>query len=54
MYPASSVSGFYYAHPDSQYFVVGKINQEQVEDYAKRKGIGMDEAKKSLRPNLED
>ena len=37
MYPAASVSGFYYAHPESQYFVVGKINQEQLEDYATRK-----------------
>ncbi len=54
MYPASSVSGFYYAHPESQYFVVGKINQEQVEDYAARKGITVEEAKKTLRPNLED
>jgi len=54
MYPASSVSGFYYAHPDSQYFVVGKINDEQVEDYAQRKGVTVDEAKKTLRPNLDD
>ncbi|MCX7553475.1 methionine synthase [Marinicella sp. S1101] len=54
MYPASSVSGFYYAHPESQYFVVGKINDEQVEDYAQRKGVTVDEAKKSLRPNLEE
>jgi 5-methyltetrahydrofolate--homocysteine methyltransferase len=54
MYPASSVSGFYYAHPDSQYFVVGKINSEQVEDYAKRKGVSIEAAKKALRPNLDD
>lgn len=54
MYPASSVSGFYYAHPDSQYFVVGKINDEQVEDYAQRKGVSIEAAKKTLRPNLED
>ncbi len=54
MYPASSVSGFYYAHPDSQYFVVGKINDEQVEDYAKRKGISIEQAQKTMRPNLED
>ncbi len=54
MYPASSVSGFYYAHPDSQYFVVGKINQQQVNDYAQRKGISVEAANKVLRPNLED
>jgi 5-methyltetrahydrofolate--homocysteine methyltransferase len=54
MYPASSVSGFYYAHPESQYFVVGKIDEEQLADYAIRKGIGLDEAKKALRPNLDD
>ena len=54
MYPAASVSGFYYAHPESQYFVVGKITQEQVEDYAKRKGITVEQSEKILRPNLED
>jgi 5-methyltetrahydrofolate--homocysteine methyltransferase len=54
MYPAASVSGFYYAHPESQYFVVGKINAEQLEDYARRKGVSTEQAKKALRPNLED
>jgi len=54
MYPASSVSGFYYAHPDSQYFVVGKINQQQVEDYAQRKNVSVEAAKKALRPNIDD
>ena len=54
MYPASSVSGFYYAHPESQYFVVGKINEEQVADYAQRKGVSFEQAKKALRPNLDD
>ncbi|TDR17550.1 methionine synthase [Marinicella litoralis] len=54
MYPASSVSGFYYAHPDSQYFVVGKIKNEQVEDYAQRKNVSVKAAQKALRPNLED
>ena len=39
MWPASSVSGFYYSHPESHYFVVGKIDAEQVEEYAKRKGM---------------
>jgi 5-methyltetrahydrofolate--homocysteine methyltransferase len=54
MYPAASVSGFYYAHPESQYFVVGKINQEQVEDYAKRKRVSVEQAQKILRPNIDD
>ncbi len=54
MYPASSVSGFYYSHPESQYFVVGKINAEQVADYAQRKGVELAVAKKALRPNLDD
>jgi 5-methyltetrahydrofolate--homocysteine methyltransferase len=38
MYPAASVSGWYFAHPEAQYFSVGKITKEQVEDYARRKG----------------
>ena len=41
MWPGSSVSGFYYAHPESRYFGVGKIERDQVEDYAKRKGWDM-------------
>jgi 5-methyltetrahydrofolate--homocysteine methyltransferase len=52
MFPASSVSGFYFAHPDSRYFGVGKINKDQVEDYAKRKGISTDEAERWLSPAL--
>ncbi|WP_410471539.1 methionine synthase [Faucicola mancuniensis] len=52
MFPASSVSGFYYSHPDSNYFNVGKISAEQLEDYAKRKGWDIDTAKKWLNPNL--
>jgi 5-methyltetrahydrofolate--homocysteine methyltransferase len=52
MYPASSVSGFYYAHPDSQYFVVGKIDDEQARDYAQRAGISESKARKILRANL--
>ena len=38
MYPASSVSGLYFSHPESRYFGIGKLTQEQVADYAKRKG----------------
>ncbi|WP_395375327.1 methionine synthase [Marinicella sp. W31] len=53
MYPASSVSGFYYAHPESQYFVVGKINRQQVQDYAQRRGLSYEKAARILAPNLE-
>jgi 5-methyltetrahydrofolate--homocysteine methyltransferase len=53
MYPASSVSGWYFAHPESKYFGVGKIEKDQLEDYAKRKGMGLDEATRWLRPILE-
>ena len=52
MWPAAAVSGFYYSHPDSRYFGTGKINRDQVEDYAKRKGWNMDTAEKWLGPVL--
>jgi 5-methyltetrahydrofolate--homocysteine methyltransferase len=52
MWPASSVSGFYLAHPQAQYFAVGKIGKDQVEDYARRKGMPMDEAERWLAPAL--
>ncbi len=52
MYPTAAVSGFYFAHPESRYFGLGKIDQEQVQDYAKRKGMSVDEAEKWLSPNL--
>lgn len=54
MMPPSSVSGFYYSHPESEYFNVGKIALDQLEDYAKRKGWTLDEAKRWLAPNLDD
>lgn len=53
MYPASSICGWYFAHPQSQYFGVGKISKDQVEDYASRKGMSVEEAEKWLRPVLE-
>ncbi len=53
MYPASSVCGWYFSHPSSKYFGVGKINKDQLEDYAVRKGMSMEEAEKWLRPILE-
>jgi 5-methyltetrahydrofolate--homocysteine methyltransferase len=53
MYPAASVCGWYFSHPQSQYFGVGKIQKDQLEDYAKRKGMNLDEATRWLRPILE-
>ena len=53
MFPAASVSGWYYAHPESKYFGVGKIGIDQVEKIAKSRGDTLDETKKHLRPNLD-
>ncbi len=53
MYPASSVCGWYFSHPQSQYFGVGKISKDQLEDYAKRKGISYNEMERWLRQNVE-
>jgi 5-methyltetrahydrofolate--homocysteine methyltransferase len=53
MYPAAAVSGWYYSHPDSQYFVVGRLGKEQVEDYARRKGWTLAEAERWLASNLD-
>ena len=52
MWPASSVSGYYFANPESHYFGVGKITQDQLKSYSKRKQIPLEEAEKWLRPNL--
>ena len=52
MMPAASVSGWYFSHPDSRYFAVAKINRDQVEDYARRKGMSVAEAERWLSPNL--
>ena len=52
MLPPSSVSGYYFSHPDSKYFGIAKINNEQVQDYAKRKNITEKEAARLLTPNL--
>ncbi|MDH5553136.1 MAG: B12-binding domain-containing protein, partial [Nitrosomonas sp.] len=52
MVPTAAVSGFYFAHPDSTFFAVGKIGKDQVEDYAQRKGWTMDEAERWLAPVL--
>jgi len=53
MYPAAAVSGWYFSHPGSQYFVVGRITKEQVGDYAKRKGWTLAEAERWLAPYLD-
>jgi 5-methyltetrahydrofolate--homocysteine methyltransferase len=52
MWPGAAVSGFYLSHPDSQYFAVAKIERDQVEDYARRKGWSLQEAERWLAPNL--
>jgi len=53
MYPASSVCGWYFSHPQSQYFGIGKIQRDQLEDYAKRKGMDLPTAERWLSPILE-
>ncbi len=52
MVPTAAVSGFYFSHPEADYFAVGKIGRDQVEDYAKRKGWALEEAEKWLAPVL--
>jgi 5-methyltetrahydrofolate--homocysteine methyltransferase len=52
MYPAASVSGLYFSHPQSKYFAVGKISNDQVENYAERKEADLKATKKWLGPNL--
>lgn len=52
MYPASSVSGWYFSHPEAKYFNVGKISEDQLKDYAQRKNMTIEEATKWLRPSL--
>jgi 5-methyltetrahydrofolate--homocysteine methyltransferase len=52
MYPTAAVSGWYFAHPDARYFPVGKIDRDQVIDYARRKGMTLEVAERWLSPNL--
>ena len=52
MWPAASVSGFYINHPEARYFAVGKIGRDQVEEYARRRGVSVEEAEIWLAPNL--
>jgi 5-methyltetrahydrofolate--homocysteine methyltransferase len=52
MYPTAAVSGWYFAHPESRYFAVGKVDRDQVTDYAARKGVSIADAERWLAPNL--
>ena len=52
MWPAASVSGLYFAHPRASYFMVGRLGEDQIEDYARRKGMSRDEVERWLGPNL--
>lgn len=52
MYPGSAVSGFYYAHPQSKYFGLGKISKDQIEDYVQKRGVSLEEAERWLSPAL--
>ncbi|MDO6476441.1 methionine synthase [Alteromonas sp. 1_MG-2023] len=54
MWPGAAVSGWYFSHPESKYFAVAKIQRDQLEDYAQRKGWSTEEAEKWLAPNLDD
>jgi 5-methyltetrahydrofolate--homocysteine methyltransferase len=52
MFPTAAVSGWYFSHPGAHYFGVGKIDRDQVESYAQRKGLAVTEAERWLAPNL--
>lgn len=54
MFPTAAVSGYYFANPEAKYFGVGKIDEDQLQDYATRKGVDIDYARKWLMPNLAD
>ena len=52
MEPAAAVSGWYFAHPEARYFGVGKIQRDQIEAYAQRKGVDVADVERWMRPNL--
>ena len=54
MWPAASISGYYFAHPEARYFGLGKITKDQLNDYRQRRNISVEEAEKWLRPNLNE
>ena len=53
MWPTAAVSGFYFGHPESQYFGVARVGRDQLEDYAARRGVSVEQAERWLRPNLD-
>ena len=53
MYPTAAVSGFYFGHPESEYFGVARIGRDQLEDYARRRGVSIEQAERWLRPNTD-
>ena len=53
MLPTAAVSGFYFGHPDSAYFGVARIGRDQLEDYATRRGVSIEQTERWLRPNLD-
>ena len=53
MLPTAAVSGFYFGHPESAYFGVARIGEDQLADYATRRGVDLDTARRWLRPNLD-
>jgi 5-methyltetrahydrofolate--homocysteine methyltransferase len=53
MLPAAAVSGYYFSHPQCQYFVVGRVSKEQASDYAQRKGVSLVQAERWLASNLD-
>ena len=53
MWPTAAVSGFYFGHPESQYFGVARVGTDQLADYATRRGVDRDKAARWLRPNLD-
>ncbi|PKP64214.1 MAG: hypothetical protein CVT87_02315, partial [Alphaproteobacteria bacterium HGW-Alphaproteobacteria-9] len=53
MWPTAAVSGFYFGHPESQYFGVARVGRDQVEDYAARRGVDLATVERWLRPNLD-
>jgi 5-methyltetrahydrofolate--homocysteine methyltransferase len=52
MLPTAAVSGFYFSHPESRYFPVGKIDRQQLQDYAQRRGVSIEQAERDLAPIL--
>ena len=54
MFPGAAVSGYYFWHPEAHYFGLGRIGRDQLEDYARRKGMTVEDAARWLAPNLAD